>query len=438
MPFRIALSGLDAASTDLRVTGHNIANSATNGFKESRAEFADIYANSLQDVSSTAAGRGVKVTRVAQQFSQGSLDFTANNLDMSINGEGFFILQDSTGNFSYTRAGAFGSDREGYVVNHANERLQVFSPIDATGTRFTTGATVDLTLPTLSGTPQASTNIAVAVNLGAAESVPIIPWPSGTTDTTDPGYTLLADPTYESNVTTEMYNHATSTTIYDSLGNPHRATLYYRKSVSTGEWQNYTYIDGTLARGDGANGFSTLQFVPSGALDTTAGSVDAQGRFTLDDWIPVNGANPVSLTFNYLNTSQYGSDFAVNDLTQDGYTAGRLSGIDVDNTGVVFARFTNGQATALGKVALAKFNNPQGLRQLGDTSWAQTFNGGDLQMGEPGTSSLGLIQSGALENSNVDIAKQLVNLITAQRNFQANAQVITTADTITQTIINIR
>ncbi|MCB1867458.1 MAG: flagellar hook protein FlgE [Gammaproteobacteria bacterium] len=445
MPFRIALSGLDAASTDLQVTGHNIANSATTGFKESRAEFADIYATSIQDVSSTSAGRGVKVTRVAQQFGQGNLDFTSNNLDLAINGEGFFILNDAAGNTSYSRAGAFSADRDGNVVNHANENLQVFAPIDTAGTRFNTGATIDLVLPTLSGTPQPTENVVAALNLSASETQPAIAWPAGTTDTTAVGYSVLTDPTFESNVTTDMYNHATSTTVYDSLGNSHRATMYYRKVDTVSgpqQWRTYTYIDGTLA-GDAAttNHYSTLMFQPSGALDTTTGSpnsVNAQGRFTLDPWTPLGGADDITLTFDYANTSQYGTDFGVNDLTQDGYTAGRLSGVDVDNSGVVFARFTNGQSTALGKVALAKFNNPQGLRQLGDTSWAQTYTAGDVQLGEPGTSSLGLIQSGALENSNVDIAEQLVNLITAQRNFQANAQVITTADTITQTIINIR
>ena len=147
---------------------------------------------------------------------------------------------------------------------------------------------------------------------------------------------------------------------------------------------------------------------------------------------------PLQLTYDYINTTQFGTNFSVNNLVQDGFTAGRLTGIDIDNTGVVFARFTNGQSSALGKVALAKVNNPQGLRQQGETNWAETFASGDLQLGEAGTSSLGLIQSGALENSNVDVAEQLVNLITAQRNFQANAQVITTADSITQTIINLR
>ncbi len=426
MAFRIALSGLDAAATDLEVTGHNIANASTNGFKQSRAEFADIYATSLQDVSATAAGRGVKVTRVAQQFGQGNLDFTANNLDLAINGEGFFIMHDDGGNVSYSRAGAFSVDRDGNVVNHANEKLQVFEPIDTAGTRFNTGSTVDLVLPTLSGAPSATDSVNAALNLSSFETPPPVAWPGAPANDD------------EGNVTTDMYNHATSTTIYDSLGTSHRATMYYVKTANPGEWQVYTYIDGTLAEDDGANDYSTLVFDSTGRLDTTAGDVNAQGQLTLTPWSPGNGANNITLTFDYVNSTQYGSDFAVNELTQNGYTAGRLSGIDVDNTGVVFARFTNGQSQALGKVAMARFNNAQGLRQLGNTSWAETYTSGDAQLGEAGTSSFGLIQSGALENSNVDISEQLVNLIEAQRNYQANAQVITTADTITQTIINIR
>ncbi len=439
MPFNIALSGLDAASTDLQVTGHNIANSSTNGFKQSRTEFADIYANSIQDVSATTSGRGVKVTRVAQQFSQGNLDFTSNNLDLAINGEGFYVLKDQAGNVSYTRAGAYTVDRDGNVVNHANERLQAFPPIDAQGNRFNTGTTEGLVVPTLSGNPSATRNVDMAINLGGAEAVPFVAWVSGPTDPADPAYLADQDPTLESNITDDMYNHATSTTVYDSQGGAHRGTMYYLRTANPGEWQTYTYIDGMLARGPGANGFSSLQFTAAGQLDTTAGDVNAQGQLSLAPWnFASNGSDPIQLNFNYINTTQNSPDFAVNNLTQDGYSAGRLSGIDVDNSGIVFARFTNGQSTALGKVALAKFNNPQGLRQLGDTSWAETYTSGDVQLGEAGTSSFGLVQSGALENSNVDIAEQLVNLITAQRNFQANAQVITTADTITQTIINIR
>lgn len=404
MPFRIALSGLDAASTDLQVTGHNIANSATNGFKQSRAEFADIYANSIQDVSSTSVGRGVRVSRVAQQFSQGNVDFTANNLDLALNGEGFFTLKGANGDTSYTRAGGYTVDRNGYVVNHTNDRLQVFAPIGTDGANFNTGSTTDLQLPTLSGEPRATADVIAALNLSASEEVP-------STTPFDPD-------------DSESYNHSTSTTVYDSLGTAHTMTMYYAKTDNN-EWDVHTAVGNLPPLASGQ-----LVFDQAGALSSSSVS---PMTVTM-----INGADPLNITFNYNTTTQFGSAFSVNNLTQDGYAPGRLSGIDIDNTGVVSARFTNGQSSALGKVALAKFNNPQGLRQQGDTSWAETYTSGNVQMGEAGTSSFGLVQSGALENSNVDIAEQLVNLITAQRNYQANAQVITTADTVTQTIINIR
>jgi flagellar hook protein FlgE len=424
MAFRIALSGLDAASTDLEVTGHNIANASTVGFKESRAEFADIYANSINDVSSAVPGRGVRVSRVAQQFGQGSTEFTSNNLDLAINGEGFFVMSDSDGGLSYTRAGAFSVDRDGYVVNEAGSHLQIFPRIGTTGSLFNTGATTDLNLPVVSGTPQATTNINATLNLSAAESVPTV-----ALDPTDPAFTFPPDPA--------SYNHSTATTIYDSLGTAHTATMFYRK-VADNEWNAFTFVDGTNVT-VGGNAFADLQFSTAGAINTSTGDVDALGNITLDDFNPGGGAADISgLTFDYASSTQFGSEFAVNELTQDGFTAGRLSGVEVDGSGVVFARFTNGRSEPLGKVALARFNNNQGLRQIGDTSWAESFSSGDVQLGEAGTSSYGLIQSGALENSNVDLASQLVNLITAQRNFQANAQVITTSDAVTQSVINIR
>ncbi len=428
MPFRIALSGLDAASTDLQVTGHNIANSATNGFKESRAEFADIYATSIQDVSATSAGRGVRVTRVAQQFSQGNVDFTSSNLDLALNGEGFFTLQDSAGNVSYTRAGAHNVDRDGYVTNHAGDRLQVFAPIGTTGTNFNTGSTIDLQLPTLSGTPAATTTVTAGFNLDVS------------------GTAIAAGTAFDPAIATS-YDNSSSTTVYDSLGAEHTMTMYYRESDTVAnQWRVWTTVDGsivtpttssTVAPASVAYPSATMNFSTAGALTTGSGSVAANGTMAYNNFA-IAGAAPLALSFDYNNTTQFGSAFAVNNLSQDGYAPGRPSGVDIDNKGVDFTRFTNGQSVALGKVALAKFNNSQGLRQLGDTSWSETFSSGSVQMGEAGTSSFGLVQSGGLENSNVDIAEQLVNLITAQRNFQANAQVITTADTVTQTIINLR
>ncbi|MET0066199.1 MAG: flagellar hook protein FlgE [Candidatus Thiodiazotropha sp.] len=425
MAFRIALSGLDAASTDLEVTGHNVANASTVGFKESRAEFADIYANSISDVSSSSPGRGVRVSRVAQQFSQGTTEFTSNNLDMAINGEGFFIMEDSAGNLAYTRAGAFSVDRDGNVVDHTGSTLQVFPRIGTTGSLFNTGATTDLNLPVVSGNPQVTSRVEATLNLSASETPPTV-----ALDPTAPGFTFPPDPL--------SYNHSTATTVYDSLGTEHTAAMFYVK-VADNEWDAFTFVDGVNVT-VGGNPAAQIFFTDSGALDMSGvGDVDASGNVVYDDIVPGGGAaDIVGLTYDYSASTQFGSGFAVNELIQNGYTSGRLSGIDVDDSGVVFARYTNGQSEPLGKIALARFSNNQGLRQNGDTRWVESFASGDAQVGEAGTGSFGLIQSGALENSNVDLAKQLVNLITAQRNFQANAQVITTADAITQSVINIR
>jgi len=424
MAFRIALSGLAAASTDLEGTGHNVANASTTGFKQSRTEFADLYSSSINDVSSGVPGQGVKVTRVAQQFSQGSIDFTSSNLDLSLNGEGFFIVKQPEGEQNYTRAGAFYTDREGFVVDHTQARLQVFPRIGTTGELYNTGATVDLSLPLASGSPQATSDMNATLNLSAAEATPPLPL-----DPTLPGFSFPPDQL--------SYNHSTATTIYDSLGTAHTASMFYRKEADN-DWSAFTFVDGVNVT-VGGNPAANIQFDPNGRIALGTADVNVVGDVTLDDFTPGGGAAVMSgLAMNYSSTSQFGSNFAVNELTQNGFTSGSLAGVEVDTTGVVFARFTNGQSEPLGKIALARFNSNQGLRQVGDTSWVESFSSGDLQMGEAGTSSLGLIQSGALENSNVDLTQELVGLIEAQRNFQANAQVITTSDAVTQAIINLR
>ncbi|MGD9171146.1 MAG: flagellar hook protein FlgE [Candidatus Thiodiazotropha sp.] len=421
MAFRIALSGLDAASTDLEVTGNNVANASTVGFKESRAEFADIYANSISDVSNSVPGRGVRVARIAQQFSQGSTEFTSNNLDLAISGEGFFIMEDAGGDVSYTRAGAFSVDRDGNVVDQTGATLQVFPRIGTTGSLFNTGDTTDLNLPVVSGAPLVTSEVEATLNLSASEVEPTVAF-----DTTS----FPPDP--------DSYNHSTATTIYDSLGTAHTMTMFYCMTATDNEWNAYTFVDSDVVTVGGSD-YANLVFTEAGVLDTTAGDVDANGFVTMDDITLTGGAADITgLVFDYSATTQYGADFTVNELSQDGYTSGRLTGVEVDESGIVFARFTNGQSEPLGKVALARFSNNQGLRQVGDTNWVESYASGDVQLGEAGTGSFGIIQSGALENSNVDLAKQLVNLITAQRNFQANAQVITTADAVTQTVINIR
>ncbi len=810
MPFRTALSGLNAAAAELRVIGHNIANSATTGFKKSRAEFADIFATSSLGVTSNAIGSGVRIASVSQQFSQGNIGFTDNNLDLAVSGQGFFIVSDGGVN-SYTRAGQFGVDRDGFVVNNAGSRLQIFQA-DLAGN--ITGARGDLQLDTSDISPQATSLVDFGVNLDASSTVPVtavatsqvdlvgsldaddaagaiytmapfnvydsygavhtatITYTQGTVDSEwnmsldidgaftnnhtinfdsqgvlsmvdgavpnasrtvamgsfDPGtgadpvqitasliglsatsdgvtgtgnvvtptvvnntaqvyeanltgaldgdhvdteavalaqqtytdslgnthtldltytktananeWTLTADidsgaqtqnytlvfnpggvlatidgaaatvqnlsfapgagaaemifdidatamtettpdadklddaaliaitdtpadydfdlagtldandvfggPTYspatfdltdsEGNTHTatvtythntnanewnmnvsiaggaaaysqdytmvfdadgalatidgavpgvlnlpafnpadadaaEMaisfdpstmtaitdgangnaaiasanvngssqsvfdasnantYNSSTSLTIFDSLGSSHLATTYYRKTPIPNQWETYTFVDGTQVDGP-----SIMEFSPLGTIITPA----APAQIAVAAFAPGGGAANISMTLDYSDATQFGSNFSVNALEQDGFTTGRLSGIDIADTGVITSRFTNGQSRSLGQVALANFANSQGLRQLGDTTWAESFESGAALVSAPGSGSLGAIQSGALEGSNVDLTEQLVGMITAQRNFQANAQVITTADTITQTIINIR
>ena len=405
MPFRTALSGLNAASSELNVTANNVANANTTGFKSSRAEFADVFNTGALDFRSNVVGNGVKLSNISQQFSQGNVQFTNNNLDLAISGEGFFTLADA-GGMVYSRNGTFSVERDGYVVNAQNQRLQVYPALPIGG--FNTGSLQDLRLQTTQSPPSATTSGEVSLNLPANASAPTV----APFDANDP----------------QTYNHTTSTAVYDSLGNVYNATFYFIRTGTANQWQTAVTVDGTQL---GAP--QDLQFSSTGAQTIPAG-----GGMTFGPFNPTNGANPVTIDFNFANTTQFGSQFGVNSITQDGFTSGRLTSIDIDDTGIVFSRFTNGRATQLGQLALSNFPNPQGLRQMGDTTWGETFASGDVIRGEPGSASFGLIQSGALEGSNVDLTNELVNMITAQRNFQANAQMISTADQVTQTIINIR
>ncbi len=405
MPFTIALSGLNAASADLGVTANNIANVNTNGFKKSRTQFAEVFAVGTQSISSSASGSGVKLASIAQQFTQGNIDFTDNALDLAIGGEGFFVLNDN-GARSYSRAGAFGVDNQGYVVNPQGARLQAY-PFAGAGL-FNTGTPVDLQLTTGANPPSATTRASFGINLPANAPIPTNP-------VFDP-----ADPS--------SFNHTTSVTVYDSLGAAHTGTVYFIKDAAANTWNTQVQIDGTPVAGA-----TPIVFNPDGTLNTPAGGLMALAPYT-----PGTGAADINMSLDFASATQFGDAFGVNSLSQDGFTTGRLTGVSVDAEGIVFARFTNGQSTSLGKLALANFVNQQGLQQLGDTTWAESFQSGSALLGEAGTASFGNVQSGALEASNVDLTAQLVQMITAQRNFQANAQMISTADTVTQTVINIR
>ena len=427
MPFRIALSGLNAASADLRVIGNNVANANTTGFKQSNIQFADIYAASALGASSNSIGSGVKISDVKQEFAQGNIDFTSSNLDLAISGEGFFRLNDN-GVTKYSRAGSFGVDNGGFVVNSEGQRLTGYQA-DSSGN--ITGALGDIVISTSDLPPNATTSVSMTANLDASQTAPAAAF--NRTDAT-------------------TYNHSTSLTTYDTQGNAILQTMYFDKTAVSGVWNMYTYLTnpaGTVVEaipttGSGAGGVGVsgdpvvLTFNTNGVLTS---AVPNNGTATVADYQAVNpgtGASNMSVDVTLTGLTQYGSGFGVTDLTQDGYTTGRLSGVDVGDSGVITARYTNGQSLSLAQVAMANFRNLNGLLQLGDTSWSESFSSGSALVGAPGTGTLGFIQSGALEGSNVDLTEQLVNMITAQRNFQSNAQVIQTADTITQTIINIR
>lgn len=623
MAFNTGLSGLRASSVDLDVTGNNIANASTVGFKGSRAQFGDLYASGFLSAGTNPIGDGVRVQDVKQSFGQGNISFTDNGLDLAINGDGFFILNNG-GEVRYSRAGQFAIDKEGYVTNNQNMRVQGYTADDDGNL---SGIRGDLQVETDNLAPRRTTNLRTDVNLDSREEVlerrvrnlgelPVgdiqgesftIDYNDGTaseTVTIGPGFTArqaaaeisgsrgfsasatttavlgglsdayiqagnfdfdltigtgsvpvdtagvnslqdLADAinasdentilatidgggnlnitqnqgeditySYDSDdpagpggdtqtgvvrpiadreveavaggggnfetafndgtvqvtnafnpVDQRTYNHATSTTIYDSLGNSHEMTQFYVKDPTPGsgvgqsEWSVYLQVDGEFVGGTDTNPYSA-RFNADGSLDSING--DANGEIIVTDWTPKdpsgdpNGADgppgdpgsvvspipepPTSSAFvvDLGNTTQYGSAFGVNDQQQNGYTTGRLSGLDVSDQGVLFARYTNGQSQELGQVALAGFNNTNGLSPVGETTWVETFESGQPIIGAPDTGTLGSIKASSIEESNVDLSAELVNLIIAQRNYQANAKTIETSDAVTQTIINLR
>jgi len=647
MPFNVALGGLRASSIDLEVTGNNIANASTVGFKLSRAEFGDVYSNGFFGGGDTSTGDGITVQKVRQLFSQGNVSFTDSNLDLAITGNGFFVLSDQ-GESKYSRAGQFGVDRDGFMVNNTGMKVQGFQADDqgevsgvlgdlvvnasdlppvrttnvtaalnlnsseevltqsgstvtadgsaigvvqagtnnnyvtqtldfnfadnsttqivtaanatagaiaaqfglldgvvATASTTSTilsgtyvnasgsmnvslnginfqpdGATVSLQLADLGtkinssslvgvtavidgtdlriiqdqgadlvfgfaggagdsfdiegvnnpatsltlNTAQAQGTIGGAVNIVMDEGISVtngsVTTPIVSTFTGQPFVNNIFSPTDPS-----TYNHATSTSIYDSLGNAHVMTTYFVKQQATtsgsNTWQMHVQVDnqdvGDPLIGNAASRATyNLVFDEAGALNSRLSDsvlisnwtpFDANGNHNGAD-LPLNvvsgGVIPIpspatssNFELNVDQLTQFGSPFAVNDLTQNGFTTGRLVGLDVDESGVILSRFSNGESLILGQVALANFNDMEGLSPDGDSAWVQTFASGDPIIGAPGTASLGLLTSSAVEQSNVDLSSELVNLIVAQRNYQANSKTIETADTIQQTILNI-
>ena len=639
MAFNIGLSGLRASQVDLDVTGNNIANASTVGFKGSKAQFGDLYSSGFLSSGKMSVGSGVKVQDIKQSFAQGSISGTQNGLDMAIDGDGFFVLSNN-GQVQYSRAGQFSIDKDGFVVNSQSMKVQGYQ---ADGDGNLSGVRGDLQIDTDNLAPRRTTRFDSEVNLDSRESVLEVIRQSyevnalDPSDATNPAEEDTLTFTYDDNRTSELtfngdqqareiaeqlnelpgvtasarttydidpaliqpdtnfriqgtdfsipgapdvadagealswlqdainasplntinatnqggqlrlidsrgndldisrvdddgnleldgsgaaildesvrgqvnelvldrtvtvssangtdgllatadpsvtrtntfnpedqrtYNHATSSTIYDSLGNPHTMTQYFVKEPVTGGesvWAMYIQIDGEdvgdppFTTGEPTRARYELEFNSDGSIASVDG--DPDGQVLISNWTPkdqsgqpngsdgplpiANGGQlpiadpPVSSNFaiNMNETTQYGSSFGVVDQRQNGYTTGRLSGLDVSGEGVIFARYSNGQSQNQGQVSLATFANADGLSPVGDTNWVETFESGQPIFGAPSTGTLGSISASSVEESNVDLSQELVNLIIAQRNYQANAKTIETSDAVTQTIINLR
>jgi flagellar hook protein FlgE len=415
MSFQQGLSGLNATSTQLDVIGNNIANASTTGAKSSTTEFSAMYAAAISGASSSQVGIGVQVQTVAQNFTQGSITTTGSPLDLAINGGGFFQVATPNDPTQYTRNGQFNVDANGYIVNAASQQLMGYAA-DSSG-NIAQGQTVPLQLPTGNVAPQSTSKIAVSMNLDSADAV--------TAPTT-------GNPINYSDSTT--YNNATSVTVYDAQGNSVPLTYYFQKSA-TDTWNVYASANGVDVGSGGAATpapITTMTFPSSGTAPT---SPSAPVSFT----IPANataGTQAITATLDLTKTTEYGSPFAVSALTQDGFSSGQLTGVAIDSSGVITANYSNGQSKPAGQVALANFRNAQGLQPAGNNNWSSTIASGTPVVGAPSSGSLGALQSGALESSNVDLTNELVNLITAQRVYQANAQTIKAQDTILQTLVN--
>ncbi|MFK2903819.1 flagellar hook protein FlgE [Dyella ginsengisoli] len=401
MALNTALTGINAAQSDLNVIANNIANANTTGFKGSRAEFADVFAVTGLNLNSTATGSGARLQDVAQQFAQGDIETTNNSLDLAISGNGFFVVNDGSG-VQYTRAGDFKKSADDYVQTNNGARLQIYPPNGLGG--FDTSTLTDLKLVSSQSNATATSLITMNSNLPASATVPATAF--STTDATS-------------------FNAATPVTVYDSQGGSHQATVYYVKTA-TNAWDAHLYVDGNNA------GTQALTFDTSGNLATPVG-----GNLTFTPVNLANGSNPLALSVNVTNTTQFGTDYSAGAINQNGFEAGTLSNIDIDSKGVVTAYYSNNQSTQLGQIAIANFSNVQGLRQVGETTWAASGDSGSAVMGAGGTGTFGDLQSGALESSNTsDTTAQLVNMIKAQRNYQANAQVLTTDNTLATALFN--
>jgi flagellar hook protein FlgE len=401
MGFQQGLSGLDAASKNLDVIGNNVANANTVGFKSGTVDFGDVYARSLVGATDNAVGQGVQVTKVTQSFTQGNVTVTGNPLDIAINGTGFYrVVNPGSGQVSYTRNRQFQTDKNGYIISATGQNLTGYG-VDTNG-KVNTAVLTNLKIPVNDLAPLATTNTAFAINLDAAGTVPTTTPFSATNSAT--------------------FNHSVSEQVYDGTGTSHMLTNYYVRTAAG--WDVYAQVDG--ANPTTGNPITSLTFNSSGQVTSAPTK------------IPVTFAGMTITNIDLTGTTQYGGGFNDTTVTQDGYATGRLASYGVGTDGTITARYSNGRTAVLGQIAMANFKADGGLQNIGANQWVETADSGAPTLGTPGMGSFGLLQSSAVEQSNVDLSQELVNMIVAQRSYQANAQTIKTEDTILQTLVSLR
>jgi flagellar hook protein FlgE len=420
-----AVSGMNANGTALSVIGDNVANMNTAGFKAGKASFGDILS---QQIGESQIGRGVMLTDVSPEFSQGTFENTTSVLDLAVDGDGLFILKDTAGTY-YTRAGQFKVDKDGYVTNPSGVKLQGYL-YSASG--VATSGLGDINISAINSSPSATTSATISANLDSRSTIPAA--------------FSLATPDATSNFSSSM-------TVFDSLGNDHVVNIYFRKATesATGNtWQWYSVV----AANESASGSAeiqaqgTLGFDNNGRLDTesaityplASGGFDFSGGAAAGQIISFDFGTSITTDSGtgLDGTTQFGAASATSFQNQDGYSSGSLKSITIGQDGVMTGIFTNGQTRGIAQVALAKFTAPTELTKVGKGLYNESNNSGQPVIGTPGNSGIGTVLSNTLELSNVDLAEEFVRMIFAQRGFQANSRIVSTSDELMMELVNLK
>lgn len=424
MSFYTSLSGLKASQVDMASISHNLANVGTTGFKKSRAEFADVIASNLAVAPTQMVGSGTVVKGNRQQFGEGNLVQSSSSLDIAIAGDGFFALKPDPNKqgLAFTRNGSLRVDANQFVTDAQGARLQAY-PVDGNGNVIATTreSLTDLVLNETSGKPKGTDKVTLGMNMNARSVKP--------------------ETTPFSRFDSSSYNEAVSTTVYDGAGNPMTMTTYMVRTTApstdaanlSSTWQAYSFV-GDQAMTVGTDKTPSVEFTFN-----NAGNLTAAVQQSFNSFMPPSGVaqQQIELTIPATTVSTT-KPFKVAQQLQDGVEVGRLQGVTINEKGIVTASYSNGDTKPLGQVAIVNFSNASGLRQMGNSNWQATGLSGDPTYASSGENGAGSLMSGMIEGSNVDITEELVGLIAAQRNFQANSKALDTSNQITRSILDLR